>query len=212
MSLGVTVGILSELSEADPEGVDYYRGIFAAVNELLAENGLPAHQEPESLPALSNRCSVGSYPYGFLHHLRRAYAHRLLDDTFVAAQSQPGEDCSDDPAVQQQVEDMASHLICHSDAEGFYLPMDFEPVLFDDTERVPGSMVGSSYRLLEELVFVAPALGITLQDGRLSDDEADAINQDSESETGPWIERLVWLSLYEAARLSIEHRAAICFS
>jgi hypothetical protein len=212
MGLAVVVGILAELADVDPDGVEHFRGVFAAVNRLLAQNGLPAHVEPESLPAHSSRSAIGSYPYSFLHHLRRAYAYRLVDDTFYIDESQRDQNVADDLTIQQLLEDMSSHLVCHSDAEGFYLPIDFEPVLFDESGEVPGCMVGSSYRLRDELFFVAPSLGIELADGWLSDAQADAINGYSQSETGPWIERTVWLSLYEAARLSIQHRAAICFS
>jgi hypothetical protein len=66
--------------------------------------------------------------------------------------------------------------------------------------------------LLEELVRIAPKLGIALDDGQLSDAEADKINKDSESEEGLWIEKTVWISLFEAARLSIEHKTAVCFA
>ena len=59
---------------------------------------------------------------------------------------------------------------------------------------------------------IAPKLGIALDDGQLSDAEADKINKDSESEEGLWIEKTVWISLFEAARLSIEHKTAVCFA
>jgi hypothetical protein len=46
----------------------------------------------------------------------------------------------------------------------------------------------------------------------LSDAEADKINKDSESEEGLWIEKTVWISLFEAARLSIEHKTVVYFA
>ena len=45
------------------------------------------------------------------------------------------------------------HLLWHSDAEGFYLPRDFEDVILDTAEPQRegiGYMVGSSVRLLAE--------------------------------------------------------------
>lgn len=212
MGLGIIVGILPDLNVADEEGAEHVREYFRGVNEVLVAHGLPAHAEPERLPPLDCRCGVLGFPYSFLHYLRRAYAHRVLDPTWVAAPLPDGERASTDPVIDEVSLDMTSHLLCHSDAEGFYLPIDFADVLFDETERVPGGMIGSSYRVRDELTVVAPALGIELSNGALSDDVAEAINRDVENQSGIWIERLVWLALYEAARLSIEHRSAICFT
>jgi hypothetical protein len=64
---------------------------------------------------------------------------------------------------------------------------------------------------MRELVAVAPSLGIALSNGVLADSEADRINREVEVEGPFWIEKAVWLSLFEAARLSIEHHTAICF-
>jgi hypothetical protein len=105
-----------------------------------------------------------------------------------------------------------NHLLCHSDCEGFYLPIEFEEVLIDDHGQIPGGMLGSSFMLQKELVAVAPALGIRLENENLDDAEAERINGGVEAEGPLWIEKAVWLSLYEAARLSIEHKTAICFS
>jgi hypothetical protein len=73
-------------------------------------------------------------------------------------------------------------------------------------------MLGSSYRLRDELIYLAPALGIRLDGSQLADSDAEEINAEEDQEEGIWRERLVWLSLFEAARLSIEHATAICFS
>jgi hypothetical protein len=109
---------------------------------------------------------------------------------------------------------MDSHLLCHSDCEGFYFPVPFENVVIDDKDkgRIEGGLLGSSFQLLEELKAMAPALGIRLENGHLPDSEVDAIRADVESEADLWIERGVWLTFYEAARLSIQHKTAICFS
>jgi hypothetical protein len=66
-------------------------------------------------------------------------------------------------------------------------------------------------RLLDELAAVAAPLGIVLHNGQLHDADANAIADENETGGPYWIERLVWLTLFEAARLSIEHRAAIHF-
>ncbi len=117
-----------------------------------------------------------------------------------------------DPAVEEELGLLRSHLICHADDEGAYVPLDFEEVLVDDSEEIAGGgLVGSSQRLLAELQAVAPALGIALEDGELSDDEAERLAGEIHAETGFWIEKAVWLDLFEAARLSVQHNAAIVF-
>jgi hypothetical protein len=211
MGLSIVVGIMSDVAETDEEAVEHYREEFARLNEVLAEQGLPQHSEPEKLPPVENRCSLDGFPYSFLHTVRRAYAHRIRDPQWIAEPRD--DDAADDPLVEEVTMEMESHLLCHSDAEGFYLPLDFASVVFDeDQERITGGMLGSSYRLKEELEYVAPALGIKTSAGELADDEAQRINDLMEREGPLWIEQIVWLALYEAARLSIKHRAAICFN
>jgi hypothetical protein len=105
-----------------------------------------------------------------------------------------------------------SHLLCHSDCEGFYVPIEFKDVIVNDDGRIPCGMLGSSFALLKGLQAIAPALGIRLASGKLSDEEAEKINSEVENQPVLWIEKTVWLSLFEAARLSIQHKAAICFN
>jgi hypothetical protein len=106
---------------------------------------------------------------------------------------------------------MRSHLLCHSDAEGFYFPIDFDDVIFDEDGSLPGGMLGSTQRLMQELITLAPYLGIKLQNGELSDSAAARLNEGSEAAGPLWIEKCVWLSIFEAARLSLKHKAAIWF-
>jgi hypothetical protein len=212
MGLAIVLGMLADQAENDPEGLEYYRGVFAVVNELLNKSGLPTHSEPEALPFLKSRSSVDSYPYSFIHYLRRAYAHRVADPSWVATPFPADDEPMKDPVLNRVANQLTSHLLCHSDAEGFYVPVDFQPVLFDETEEMPGGMLGSSYRLRDELIYLAPALGIRLDGSQLADSDAEEINVEEDQEEGVWRERLVWLSLFEAARLSIEHGTAICFS
>lgn len=116
------------------------------------------------------------------------------------------------PEHERVIEDAAmmmdSHLLCHSDAEGYYVPIDFAEPIFDDD--VLAQMLGSSQALLRELLEVAPHIDIDLVDGRPTparEAELLAIEDD-----GPlWRERLVWYTLFEAATLSIAHGSAIVF-
>ena len=227
MGLAVCVGMLAELLEDDPESAEGFEEELAEVNRVLAAAGLPPHTEPRGPLELDSRASIDGFPYSFIHYLRRAYAHRVLSPDWMATPLADDVDPTADPKIQALLDGCESHLLCHSDAEGFYVPVDFDEVLFDgdggDEEEVegdadieepaglPGGMLGSSQRLLEELVFVAPALGIRLDDGRLSDEEAERIDALIDEDDGLYREYVSWLLLYESARLSIEHRTAIVF-
>lgn len=110
-----------------------------------------------------------------------------------------------------------SHLLCHSDCEGYYLPVEFDDILFPDDELgIPGGMVGSSVALLRELVYVASYLGIALDDeGELSDSEIDRIyaelGDDDDDEHPFYRERETWILFYEAARISVAEGTMITF-
>lgn len=210
MGLAVEVGVLADLIENDPEGADWLRESLDAVNLVLLDNGLPPHREPESLPPLDGRASILSYPYSFLHYLRRVAAHVAENPGWIATPFPEPSDPAADPLADEHYSYMESHLLCHSDCEGFYLPIQFEEVIADD--RVLGGMLGSSFMLQKELIAVAPALGIRLENAQLSDEVAESVNREAVGEAPLWIEKAVWLSLFEAARLSIQHQAAICFA
>ena len=213
MGLAVEVGMLADQLENDEEGAEWIRESLAKANAVLAENDLPTHNEPEQIPPLDDRSIIGSFPYSFLHHLRRAYAHWKQNPSAVITPCPDGENPSDDPAIDEESCMFDSHLLCHSDCEGFYLPVQFSDVLIDEKDqgRIEGGLLGSSYKLAEELTAMAPSLGIQLVEGQLTDEAADAIRSSVESETEIWIERGVWLTLFEATRLSIQHQTAICF-
>ena len=213
MGLAVEVGRLADLLvNDDPEGAEWLRTSFAHANALLAASGLPAHVEPEIPIPESSRCQIEGYPYSFLRYLRRIYAHVSRDPGWTPREVPEGEDPTDDPVLEDESAEMESHLRCHSDAEGFYFPIDFEEVIFDDGNNLPGGMLGSTQRLMGELVTLAPCLGINLRDGALDDSEAERVNEQTEAEGPFWIEKIVWLSLFEAARLSLKYKSAICFT
>jgi hypothetical protein len=211
MGLSIQVGLLSALLfDDEQDAADDLRNQFEACNRLLTRHHLPSHQEPESLGLLRGRADLDGFGYSSLHHLRLAYAHRLLNPNWTVTQSNRELRASLDPVLNAADKKKTSHLLWHSDAEGFYLPVNFKPLLID--KSVAGLVLCSTQRLIEELTFVAPAIGVRLQDGVLSDDEAAAINKRVDDETGPHIEQMVWITLYEAARLGLEHRAAIVFT
>jgi hypothetical protein len=213
MSLAIEVGQLAYSLKLESEGADWLRKYFEEVNRLLTANGLPPHREPETLPPIRNRAGLLSFPYSYLHYLRRALAYaRQAPDEFhpVPEGEKPTADAWLD---EEQFSYMDSHIICHSDCEGFYVPIDFPKPLYDDGDYgVVGRILGSSIRGLAELGQVAPLLGISLQDGVLSDREAAVIAQEMDVSQPYWIERQVWLTFFEALRNSIEFGTAVVFT
>jgi hypothetical protein len=192
MGLGVAIGMLADLNANDTEGAAWLRDSLGKVNAVLAANGLPAHAEPEVLPLLRGRASLDSYPYSILHYLRRFAAHAKVNPKWKPKPFPKSEDPAHDPVEAQEAAMMSSHLLCHSDAEGFYVPIDFPNPLVADADQLPGVLLGSSQGLMRALIGVAPFLGIKLASDQLSDIEADRINQIVESEGPFWIELAVW--------------------
>ena len=186
VSLGVHLFSLADMKRNDPEGEAFLRGAFARLNEALARRGLPLHHEPEEPVALSLSGILANMPYATFDALGRALiAHRSpkVADRFTYAES--------------VVIGLESHLVCHANNAGFYLPIDFERPLhatFDEA-HLPGGLVGSSQRLLAELLEIAPALKV--------DPESP------EPLEGGRNLALGWHTLRAMAQASTDHRTAI---
>lgn len=204
MGLAIGVGVLADLIVHDEEGAEWTRKSIAKLNEVLVAHGLAEHHEPEKLRALSRR-SVTSYPYSFLHYLRRAFACVVRREPL-----RTGEMTDEDLDFVQDVtiDLMDSHLLSHSDAEGFYVPQAFHDPLCDD--RLPGGFAGSIPQLLKELERVAPALDISLKDGRLMPAEEKKLAEVDEEDPF-YREKIVWFSLYEASQLCMKHGTLLVF-
>jgi hypothetical protein len=223
LGLGIHVGALVGIFADDHDGLELAREELERLNVYLASVGLPAHREPEDVPPWG--ASVGGYSR--LHLVRRIAAHLALSG---ALPPPGGRMAAEDPVLAAYYREPTrpagilrqrkplsrefDHLIRHSDAEGYYLPIDFPDVLVPDRSYgIPGGMIGSSIRLLAECRRVAQALGIPPELGL---DGAEAHAADMEKGEGEgWrayaIESLCCLQLIRAAEHSIEHRAAIVF-
>ena len=212
MGLSVSTDMLADIIKNDPESADYFNADVKVVNKLLRENGLPEHTEPTDVPASIRRDKMIGFPYSFLHYLRRAYAHRARDASWMASPLGADEDPGDDPLLDEVMMEFESHLLCHSDAEGYYVPIEFVDVIFDDQQELAGGMLGSTHMLKKELQLVAPALGITLQDGELTDVEVAKIDARIDDEDGLEREIITWVCLFEACNESLKHGTAICFT
>lgn len=209
MGLSVSVGMLADLKANDAEGAAWFRAEVAKVNRVLEANGLPTFTEPETLATQPHSNAADSYPYSFLHYLRRAYALQREGYPLTPAGDRLSK--ADNDVIEDAGSLFDSHLLMHSDAEGFYVPVEFDEPIFSDD--VPGAMLGSSPRLLRELVKVAPFLSIELDaTGELTGGARQKLLDADANENTPYYrEYVVWHSLYEAARLSIAHQTMIVF-
>jgi hypothetical protein len=211
MGLAISLGVLAA-DDPDPESIEWRRENFRHVNRILAAHGLPPHVEPECLPVMPYRGQLRSFPYSWLHYLRRAIAFaRQAPDQFCPVPD--GENPAEDERIDRELSlFMDSHVICHSDCEGFYVPIDFPEPLYDDRDTgLPGGILGSSYRALQEVIQAAPLLGIFLENDSLTDADAKSIAVEPDGSHLYWLERKVWLTMFEAFRHSIEYRCAVAF-
>jgi hypothetical protein len=217
VGLSIDYGYLASRCE-DPDGVDRFRRDLGEVNAVLRANGLPEHVEPAWLPPHEYRCALGSIAWSWLHCLRRLHALVLQKGAEPDWRPDPvGEGYPDphnlDPFIDAELSRyMRSHLIVHSDCDGWYVPVDVPHVLYADRNvSLPGGILGSSHRLLAELRAIAPWLGVALGPvGELDDAGAARLNETSETDL--WYrERMAWIHAYEATRLSVELRTAIVF-
>jgi hypothetical protein len=220
MGLAVEVGLLS-LHKKNGSDAEIPRNEFNRLTDFLAENGYKDFHEPEDCPTVS----YGMYGYSGLHYLRRIAAHLDLKGLEPAPGKFDGV-APDQDAVLAEYYKLADakvqlpqrrfdHLICHSDAEGFYVPIDFIDVLTDSTKtKVWGEFVGSSYRLAEECQVLANFLQLPLD---LDPEDVaffDAVDSQGIGEH-KWqkygVESFTCIRLLNAARHSIETGAAIVF-
>lgn len=198
------------LETGDAEYTAHLKQQLPVINRLLKKHGVPAYKEPEGAVPEKSRLQRDGLSYSAIHYLRLAAVRARKDPKYQATPLPEGKDPTAEPDYEDHGFDF--HLLCHSDCEGFYVPLKFPEVLFDDTDELSGDILGSSIRLLEELIEVAPALGIQLdKDGSLSDGKFAEMEESAED--APLSrEILAWLTLYENARLSVKHKRIICFS
>ena len=204
MGLGISVGMLADLMENDEEGAEWFREELDTLNAVLQQNGLPGHTEPESIEEFMPS-GIDSFPYSFLHYLRRAYVC-----VRKGVELRQGEFTDDDERLIDEFTNanLDSHLLVHSDAEGYYVPQDFPEPVSDD--NLTGGFAGSTQRLMGELQQAAPALGIRLEGGKLPEDERNRLAEIDEDDPFER-EHIVWLTLWEAAEHSLKHNSLIVF-
>ncbi len=218
MGLTLVVGQLADLNLHEPEETEYFRDQLAALNKALAAAGVPAHHEPSALPN-GGDFSHDMWGYSGLHYLRRVAAW----DALGRGLPQPGDyQSSDDPVVHEYndcaLEDRPlryRHLMLHSDCEGYYVPQDFDEVIFPDDELgVAGCMIGSTHQLLAECVSLADILGLPLDIDPEADEVLPFVENQGQAGVG-WqrygVESFSCLQLINACKASIKSGALIVF-
>jgi len=215
MGLTITSGILADFIDNEPEGYQAYKVIFDNINTILKANHITPHLEPDVLD--TKPLYSGGFPYAFLHILRRFAAHVWENkdqdnDNWVPSPFLIDDAPGEDPILETHYSYMSSHLLTHSDSEGFYIPVKLPEVLFDtDASPVPGAMLGSSYNLLSELKSLTKHLGIILNEEDIISNLPE-INQEIQDEGDFWVEKLMCATLLDAAKFSITNNTAIVFS
>lgn len=194
MGLGVTVGLLSELVQHDPDRADDLRHRFGAIAKVMADAGLTPHQEPEA-------CEVwraDGYGYTGLHALREVaglvwQGLPIPTDHILTGEDTPNAEALFDVAAAacapERREGLFSrllgkkraprpelpafaHLLLHSDADGFYVPVDFsQPMIPIPFPRGTDTLwpLGSVQRLAADLDTLG--LALHLPDARPDPDD-----------------------------------------
>lgn len=196
--MGLAISVGPGLDDDDELGE-----LFTRLADQLGELGV-TWRVPPGRPGRRSRAATTSFGYSTVHFLRRAYALTKAGKPVTPVSTIPEME-RDSDVVAEEAEMFESHLLCHSDSDGFYVPVDFE-----HPEVVDGQFVGSSQRLLAELRLCAEPLGIRLSDdGTLSDAEAERVNALDTPYENEW---LAWIALHEACLLSIESGHAVMFN
>lgn len=191
-------------------------GDLIKINNLLKANNLPIHSEPLGRSVKETALPEMSLVYARLHHLRYIaakfieYPTSSLDIKDLKKKRKTRTWWYKIPAkLRNEIyQECKSHLICHSDFDGYFIPIDFELVLQD---RELGGWLGSSIRLHKELEEIAAKLNLNL--GTYTPD----LNQlyemrKQELQADPIGDiKLILLGLYNVTTASIHYNSAIIF-
>ncbi|OBZ96023.1 hypothetical protein ADU59_06485 [Pararhizobium polonicum] len=238
MGLTIGVGWLARDLKEDGGDIAELRKPYDMLNEVLSEAGMAPHHEPHDLPS-DEVFEAEMWGYGGLHAIRRLAAYHVCEGRLPPQGSY--EDYVSDPVIERlDQEHLRSldrrnggllkrwmsarrsipkfqHLLLHSDCEGFYLPYDFQHVVFDNAQPQRdgiGGMIGSSPRLLQECIELAALIELPKDIGVESEEIWK--NADNPSAEGRlWqvygVEAFGLVRLIRGCELSIKHSAALVF-
>jgi|GEM_PF-6083857 len=202
ISVGVLVGSKEDWNES-PAFHEHYLRQFEAINDFLRANGLPEHREPLSL--------IGTTDF-----------HRSAKSELY-----PFRDFAEE--VESRTGFEFRHLLECGRVGGIFLPLPFDqPLVPHPKFGIEIGVVGSSYRLFEECRILAKILGIygdiefepidrVVADidaaleafHRISEDKLPIPRPESSGHQWP-IGAGGCHKLYEAAKFSVKHKAAVC--
>ncbi len=238
MGLTIGVGFLAREARDNVEELEIFNEVYHSLNEVLAEAGMPPHQEPLDIPE-SESFDAQMLGYTGLHAIRRLAAYYVCENRLPP----PGtfDRFAEDPVtglLYQQIQKSLApqddnfavplstgipaaspfqHLMLHSDCEGFYLPTDFAHVIFDQAKPQRegiGGMIGSAPRLLKECLVLAQLINLPLDLDIESEEMWDAAD-DPPSEGELW--QIYGTEAFGIARLirgceaAIKHKAVLAF-
>lgn len=239
MGLTLGVGWLAEhAAQERAEDFSLAREPYEQLNAVLAEAGMDPHHEPVDIP--DHRIwSSDMWGYGGLHAVRRLAAYAVLRGTTPPPTSY--ENLATDPVTElyyahlskwyaaskatgiralfttRVIKPRFQHLAWHSDAEGFYIPRDFEDVILDYAQPQRdglGGMVGSTQRLLLECQELAGIISLPLDLDEEDNDLLEAAEAPS-AEYSDWrrfgIEAFGIIRLVRGCERSLELNAALVF-
>jgi hypothetical protein len=240
LGLTLIVGVLAEMKGlGEDEGLRNYQSQFAIVNRALHASGLPEHREPVDLGDL-DPVDLDMYGYSGLHYLRRIAAHLWAGNQLPPPGDKESIGANKDSIVTRYYsaldqgattsrpklfrrarpaagpKPVFEHLTNHSDAEGFYIPVEFDRVIVDTWGwGITGGTVGSTQKLMQECETLARYLGLPLEIDPESNELWEATEHQGEGDT-QWkryaIESFTCSRLFHACRASMLRRAAITFT
>lgn len=199
MSVGFFIGIRASFTE---EAQDSAEAFLGAINSELLRLCLPPYDEPTELPQVYEGSLFGRSALD--HDSARLIVE--LSRRAVAAQLSP----------QMQLLTVNPYRVA-------YVPRDINPPVetgFQD--QIAGDLYpiwcGAAGRLHKELVSCASLIGVPLGTQGLDDEIARRINEfeplaDNEKVEAELADlRTTWLTLHEAARLSVRTGVALCLA
>jgi hypothetical protein len=206
MGLDISVGVLCDAgggayAEDSAQDSARQREAFALLSRALADENVTWREPAVPAPQCADDGHyAGGFPYSYLSRLRRVFVLTALGMPVTPAPEHGSRQyVADESLVNDETSMLASHLLCHQDDGGYYVPADFDDPIFlpPGVAAELGAVVGSSHQLLAELQTVAHVLG------------ADA----AQAEGVPLFEaeRYAWQQLCLAAQASISTGHALTF-
>ncbi|MBE9207932.1 hypothetical protein IQ244_15650 [Nostoc sp. LEGE 06077] len=208
--MSVTIWLAREWS--DEELLEFVEGDLVDINNVLQQQGLPTHQEAFGEWVQNLEFPQLSWSYSTIHYLRY-FAARFIENRGW----NPTVEDSNKKDIPTYLGDYIfelkkSHLICHSDCNGYYLPIDFETVIYD--QNLPGYWLGSSIYLVKELEYLAELLSFNLGEftpnlNKVYEQRKEELDNKSDFLS---VHKSLLLDLYNVAQASVEYGSAIAFT